>query len=90
MMLVRKILAMKVDGPPWENDRPKRLWMKVVKMDMNTCDLSENLVQGRSKWRNRRDKGLMTMMMMMMLGKYSCESIPHHITMRDNIVRATL
>ena len=43
---------MKVDGPPRERGRPKRTWMEVVKIDMKKCNLSEDLAQDRSKWRN--------------------------------------
>ena len=44
---------MKVDGPPRESGRPKRMWMGVVKIDMKKCNLSEDFAQDRSKWRNR-------------------------------------
>ena len=49
MAPVRKNLAMKVDGPPRGRGRPKMTWMEVVKMDMNKCNLSENLAQDRSE-----------------------------------------
>lgn len=51
--LVRKSLAMKVDGPPRGRDRPKRMWMEVVKIVMKKCNLYEDLTQDRSKWINR-------------------------------------
>ena len=44
---------MMVDGPPRGRSRPKKMWMKVIKMDMRKCNLYENLVQDRSKLRNR-------------------------------------
>ena len=49
---VRKSLAMKVDGPVRERGQPKRTLMEVVKIDMKKCNLSEDLAQDRSKWRN--------------------------------------
>ena len=50
---VRKSLTMKVDGPPRGRDRLKRTWMEVVKIDMKKCNLSENLAQDTSEWRNK-------------------------------------
>jgi hypothetical protein len=44
---------MKVDGPPRGRDRPKRMWMEVVKIVMKKCNLYEDLTQDRSKWINR-------------------------------------
>jgi hypothetical protein len=46
-------MAMKVDGLPRGRGRLKRTWMKVVKINMKKCNLSENLAQDRSEWRNR-------------------------------------
>ena len=43
---------MKVDGLPRGRDRPKRTWMEVLKIDMKTCNLSEDLAQDKSEWRN--------------------------------------
>ena len=51
-MLVRKSLAMKVDGPLRGSGRLKRMWMELVKMDMKKCNLSEDLSQDRLEWRN--------------------------------------
>ena len=50
---VKKSLDMKVDGPPRGRNRPKKIWMEVVKIDMKKCSLSEDLAQDRSEWRNR-------------------------------------
>ena len=49
---VRKSLAMKVNGPQRERDRPKRMWMEVVNIDMK-YNLSEDLTQDRSERRNK-------------------------------------
>ena len=51
--LVRKSLAMKADGPPRVRGRPKRTWMEVVKINMRKCNLSKDLAQDRSEWRNK-------------------------------------
>ena len=68
---LRKSLARKVDGPLRGRGRPKRTWMEVVKINMMKCNLSEDLAQDRSEWRNRNlcsrpqhcwDKALMMMM----------------------------
>ena len=53
MALVKKILAIKVDGPPRERGRPKTTWIEVVKIDLKKCNLFEDLAQNRSEWRNR-------------------------------------
>ena len=50
---VRKSLAMKVDSPPRERDRPQRTWMAVVKLDLKKCNSSEDLAQDRLEWGNR-------------------------------------
>ena len=44
---------MKVDGSPKGRGRPKRMWIEVVKIDMKMCNLSEDLAQDRSEWKNR-------------------------------------
>ena len=44
---------MNVDGPPKERGRPKRMWMEVLKMDIKKCNLSGDLAQDKSEWRNR-------------------------------------
>ena len=44
---------MKVDDPPRGRDRPRRTWMKVVKIDMKKCNLAEYLAQDRLEWRNK-------------------------------------
>ena len=44
---------MQVNGPPRGMARPKRMWMEVVKIDLKKCNLSEDLAQNRSEWRNR-------------------------------------
>ena len=44
---------MKVDGPPRGRGRPKRTWIEVVKINMKKCNLSKDLAQDRSEWRNR-------------------------------------
>ena len=51
--LVRKSLAMQVDGPSRGRGRVNRMWMRVVKIDLKKCNLSEDLAQDRSEWRNR-------------------------------------
>ena len=43
---------MQVDGPPRGRGRPKRMWIKVVKIDMKKYNLSENLAQDKLEWRN--------------------------------------
>ena len=43
---------MKVDGPPREMVRPKWTWMEVVKINMYKCNLSDDLAQVKSEWRN--------------------------------------
>ena len=57
---------MQVDDLPRGRGRPKRTLMKVVKIDMKKGNLSEDLAQDRSKWRNRIrvcwDKALVVMM----------------------------
>ena len=50
---VRKSLAMKVDGSPRGMGRPKRTWMKVVKIDMKKCNLSEDLAKDKLEWKNK-------------------------------------
>ena len=44
---------MKVDGPPKVNGRPNRTWMEVVKIHLKKYNLSKDLAQDRSGWRNR-------------------------------------
>lgn len=44
---------MQVDGPPQGRDRPKRMWMEVVTIDLKKCNISEDLVQDRSERRNK-------------------------------------
>lgn len=44
---------MQVDGPPRKSGRPKRTWIKVVRLDLKKCNLSEDLAQDRSEWKNR-------------------------------------
>lgn len=34
-------------------DRPKRIWMEAVRINLNIWNLSENLAQDRLKWQNR-------------------------------------
>ena len=47
-------MAVKVDGPPRGRGRLKRTWMEdVIKMNIRKCNLSENLAQDRSEWRNK-------------------------------------
>ena len=46
--LVRKSLAMKVDGPSRRRDRPKRIWIEVVKINKKRCRLSKNLEKQNS------------------------------------------
>lgn len=62
-----------------ERGRLKRIWMRVVKIDLKKCNLLEGLTEDKSKWRNRiriadfnTDKALMkikaaVLMMMTML-----------------------
>ena len=50
---VRKSLAVKVDDPPRGRGRPKRMCMKLVKIDLKKCNLSKDLAQDRLEWRNR-------------------------------------
>ena len=52
-MPVRKSLAIQVDDPLRGRNRPKRIWMEVVKIDLKKCNLSEDLAQARSEWRNK-------------------------------------
>ena len=47
---VRKSFAMKVDGLLRGSGRPKRTWMDI---DMKKWNLSEDLTQDGSEWRNR-------------------------------------
>ena len=49
--LVRKSLAIQVEGPLRERDRPKRAWMNVVKIDLKMCNLSEDLARDRLEWK---------------------------------------
>ena len=51
--LVRKSLAMKVDGPQRGRGRPRRTWMEVVKIDPKKCNLFEDLAQDRLELRNK-------------------------------------
>ena len=44
---------MKVDGPPRGRDRPKRMWVEVVKINKKKCRLSKDLAQDRLEWRNK-------------------------------------
>ena len=44
---------MKVDGLPRKIGRSKITWMKVVKIDIKKCNLSEDLTQNRLEWRNK-------------------------------------
>ena len=53
MAPLKNSLAMKVDGPPRGRSRSKGTWMEVVKIDMKKCNLSEDLAQDRSEWRNK-------------------------------------
>ena len=53
MALVRKSLAMKVDGPLRGMSRPRRMLMEVVNIDMRKCNLSEDLTQDRLEWSNK-------------------------------------
>lgn len=48
MALVRKILALQIDGPPRGSDRSKRPWMEVVKTYVKKCNLSNDLAQDTS------------------------------------------
>lgn len=36
--------SMYVNGPSRTRDRPERRWMKVVKIDLNKCNLPEDFV----------------------------------------------
>ena len=45
-------MVVQVDGPPRGRGKLKRKWMEVVKIDLKKCNLSEDLAQDRSKWRN--------------------------------------
>ena len=49
---VQKSLTIKVDGPQRAGVGQKRMWMEVVKIGMK-CNLSEDLAEDRSEWRNR-------------------------------------
>lgn len=51
------ISSMQVDSPSSEKGRNekgrlKRTWMKVIRIDLKTCNLTENLLQDRSEWKN--------------------------------------
>ena len=61
---VRKSLAMQVDDPPRGRGGPKRTWMEDAKIDLKKCDLSEDLAQDRSEWRNITHVADSNMMMM--------------------------
>ena len=52
-MPVKNSLAMQVDGPSRRRCRPKRMWMEVVKIDLKKCNLSEDLAQDKSQWKNK-------------------------------------
>ena len=39
----RKSLTMPVDGPARGKGKPKRMWMKGVKIDFKTCNAYEDL-----------------------------------------------
>eukprot|EP00268_Persea_americana_P015122 TRINITY_DN16862_c0_g1_i2.p1 TRINITY_DN16862_c0_g1~~TRINITY_DN16862_c0_g1_i2.p1 ORF type:complete len:109 (-),score=11.66 TRINITY_DN16862_c0_g1_i2:684-1010(-) len=69
MVPVRKSLGMQVDGAPRGRGRPKRTWMEVIKIDLQKCNLCEDLAHYRSELRNKIriaqhswDKALMMMM----------------------------
>lgn len=42
-----------VDSPSWKNGRLKSTWMEVVKIDLEKCNLHEDLAPHRLKFRNR-------------------------------------
>ena len=46
-------LAMKTDCPLRGRGRPKRTYKKIVKIDLNKCNLSKDLAQDRLEWRNK-------------------------------------
>ena len=52
-VLVRKRLAMHVDGPLKEWGGPKRMCMKILKLNLKLCNLIADFAQNRSKWRNK-------------------------------------
>lgn len=52
MTLVRKNFPTLVDGPSKKIGRPKRAWMKVVRIVLKKCYLSKDLVQDRLEWQN--------------------------------------
>lgn len=43
---------MHVDGPLRGMDRPKKMQMQVTNIDLNKCNLFENLADDRLEWRN--------------------------------------
>lgn len=49
---VNKSFAMQVDGPLRERGRPKRTWVKVVKIYMKNCNLSEDWARDKLERRN--------------------------------------
>ena len=44
---------MQVDGPSRKKGKPKSRLMEVVTINMNKCNLLEDLAQDRSEWRNK-------------------------------------
>ena len=51
MVLMKKYVD-RVDGPARGRGRSKRTWMEVKKIDLKKCNISNNVAQDRSKWRN--------------------------------------
>ena len=52
MAPIRKNLTIKDNGPLRAKGRSKKTWMVVVKINMKKCNLFQNLVQDRLKWKN--------------------------------------
>lgn len=49
--IVKKINEIKVQGNQ-RKDRPKK-WLKVIREDIMTCDVDEDMVKDRERWRGR-------------------------------------
>ena len=52
MVPLRNCFSMQADGPP-KKGRPKRIWMEVVRIDLQKCNLFEDLAHDRLEWRNK-------------------------------------
>ena len=53
MVPLSKSFSKQVGGPTRRRCRPKRTWMDIIQINLKKCNLSEDLTQYRSEWRNR-------------------------------------